>query len=405
MIEKGEEKNFKDKKLLVISPHCLTFVKDQITCLARHFKEIIVVVPLTYVPTILQKSFKRFKKRSWLIDSTNIPKNVKIYSPKHLALPLIGRLNQYFVFRSIDKMIQKENLGFDLIHTHFTWPFGHIGVELKEKYKKPLIITAHGYDIYDLPFRNSYWQSKIKKILDSADYIITVSNKNLDCIKKLKVGTHVKVISNGFDEKLFYPRDKEECRKKLNLPINKKIILTVGNLVEVKGQKYLIKAMKKIVEKRKDVLLVIVGSGILKQELGNLIEYFNLQNYINLVGGKPHNEIPLWMNACDIFVLSRLNEGCPTAASEALGCGKPFIGTKVGGVPEICINDKMGYLVEPANSDELAEKILAALDKEWVSEDILNHAKPFTWERITEKIMQVYEDLLEDKKNTEGVEK
>ena len=391
MIYKKEKENFKDMNLLVISPHFLTFIKDQITCLAKQFNEIKVIVPLTHsAPMFLQRLSKQSRTHSRLIDSIDIPQNVKLWPLENMIMPLIGNLNQYFIFRSIDKLIQKENLEFDLIHAHFTWPAGYIGAKLKEKYGVPLVVTAHGYDIYDLPFRDSYWQNKIRNILDSADYIITVSNKNLDYVKKLKLKTRTKVIPNGFDEKLFHPKDKGECGRKLDLPSEKKIILTVGNLVEAKGQKYLIEAIKKLIEKRRDVLVVIIGSGILKQELENLIVDLNLEDYVRLLGGKPRNEIPFWINACDVFVLSSLNEGNPTVMFECIGCGKPFVGTKVGGIPEIISSKDYGLLCEAENSEQLVEKILISLDKKWNEKNILNHAKQFIWEKLAEEILHVY---------------
>ena len=73
-----------------------------------------------------------------------------------------------------------------------------------------------------------------------------------------------------------------------------------------------------------------------------------------------------------------MGEGNPTVMFECLGCGKPFIGTKVGGIPEIIVSDDYGLLCEPANSEDLAEKILIALDKEWDEEKIRNYAKQFT---------------------------
>jgi glycosyltransferase involved in cell wall biosynthesis len=75
---------------------------------------------------------------------------------------------------------------------------------------------------------------------------------------------------------------------------------------------------------------------------------------------------------------------------ECLGCGKPFIGPKVGGEPEIITSED-----EPANPEELAEKILIALDKEWDSEKIREYAERFRWGDIAEEIATVYKILLE----------
>ena len=112
-----------------------------------------------------------------------------------------------------------------------------------------------------------------------------------------------------------------------------------------------------------------------------------------------HDEIPIWMNACDLFVLPSLNEGNPTVMFECLGCGTPFVGTKVGGIPEIITSDDYGLLCEPANPGELAEKILIALDKEWDCEKIQKYAEQFTWENIVEGIMDVYKKVSRDQRN------
>ncbi len=244
---------------------------------------------------------------------------------------------------------------------------------LKKEFDKPLILTAHGHDIYELPFKNNKFRKKTQFILKSANQIITVSKRNSNFIRKLNITNHVSVIPNGYDSRLFYKMDR--CKSDLNIYTKKKILLTIGNLVDVKGQKYLINSIKEIVKFRQDFLLLIIGSGILKDELTELIRLLDLDKFILMLGGKSHNEIPLWMNACDIFVMSSLNEGCPTTMIEALGCGKPFVGTNVGGIPEIIINNKLGSLVEPANSNQLAREILLALDREWDTPFILNYSR------------------------------
>ena len=258
----------------------------------------------------------------------------------------------------------------------------------------PFIVTAHGYDVYDLPFRDEEWREKIEYVLNVADCVITVSNSNLECIEKLNVETPVKVLPNGFRDDLFYPRDSNECKKTLNLPFDKKIILAVGNLVEIKGHKYLIEAMQKVVKHRTDGLCIIVGGGELKGKLERQIRKAGLKDHVKLVGGRPHDEIPIWMNACDLFVLPSMNEGNPTVLFECLGCGTPFVGTKVGGIPEIITSEDYGLLCEPANPDELAEKILIALDKEWDCDKIREYAEQFTWENITEEIVAAYKGII-----------
>jgi glycosyltransferase involved in cell wall biosynthesis len=185
-----------------------------------------------------------------------------------------------------------------------------------------------------------------------------------------------------------------QCRTALGLPEDKKILLNVGNLYDpIKGHIFFIEAIGRMVKVRKDILGIIVGSGYLEKPLRELIEELQLSPYIRLVGSKPHPEIPLWMNACDIFVLPSLNEGNPTVMFEAMGCGKPFIGTRVGGVPEVIISDAYGLLVQPADSGELAEKILSALDRKWDQAQILKYSERYTWENIAKEIMSVYRQV------------
>jgi glycosyltransferase involved in cell wall biosynthesis len=384
---------------LIIASEYYSFVKDQTESLAKYFPTVNVLVrnnPFAEISSIIPiNSLINFKK-SHLIDRKNLPQNISVsltpvyYAPFDFFYKRLGE--QHFL--AVNRVITKNNINFNLVHAHATWSSGYVGARLKERYHVPFVVTAHGYDIYSLPFKDKEWRTKIEYVLNAADHIITVSQSNLKCIQKLNVSTPVTVIPNGFRSDLFYPRDMWECRKWLNLPLNKKILLTVGNLEDVKGQSYLIEAVRMVVQERKDILCVIVGSGKLRNALIRQIHGLGLKEYVLLVGGKPHDEIPLWMNACDIFILPSLNEGNPTVLFECLGCSKPFVGTRVGGVPEVITSDDTGLLVKPANSNDLAEKILIALVKEWDQKAILAYAKQYSWENIAKEILKVYEQVL-----------
>ncbi len=389
----------KNKNLLVIPDRYNNFVKDPVNIISSYFNQVFVLVrhnPITEISNVLPINYlKPFRKKT-LINLSGKPENVTVtltslwYAPTDSQYKRLGDKH----FKSVNTTIKKKKIEFDLIHSHFTWSMGYVGARLKEKYNVPCIVTAHGYDIYDLPFRDEKWRERIEYVLNSANCVITVSNSNLECIKKLDVKTPVKVIPNGFRPDLFYPKNSEECKKILELPSDKKAILTVGNLVEIKGHKYLIEAMNEVVKHRKDVLCIIVGSGKLKNKLEKQIKKLKLEDHVRLVGGKTHDEIPIWMNAADLFVLPSLNEGNPTVMFECLGCGKPFIGTKVGGEPEIITSEDYGSLTEPADPEEFAEKILIGLDREWDYEKISEYAKQFTWENVAKNILEVYKTVL-----------
>ena len=388
-----------EKRMLLVCHSFNSFQKDSIEESSKYFKEIKVLVrtnPMVEISNYLPISrLERFKESS-KIDLTNKPRNIDViptpiwYLPTDRSYKSLGAKH----WNIVRKAIQRNHSAFDIVHAHFLWSAGYVGARIKMEYDVPFVVTAHGYDIYHLPFKDDEWRKRIEFVLNTSDRIITVSKSNLACIKRLDVSTPVTVIPNGFRSNLFYPQNKIECRKALKLPLEKQIILTVGNLEPIKGQKYLIDAIKIINSEKDDVLCIIIGVGSLRHSLERQIHTLGLDDDIMLVGGMPHDDIPLWMNACDLFVLPSLNEGNPTVMFEALGCGKPFLGTKVGGIPEIIISDNYGHLVEPADSNDMAQKILASLNQTWDSKKIRTYAERYDWDNASREIVRVYEQIL-----------
>ncbi|WP_301678185.1 glycosyltransferase [Methanoculleus methanifontis] len=388
-----------DHRLMVLSDHYLTFVKDQVELLARAFAHTDVYVryhPATEISRIFPvPRLKAFRKDS-LVDRMALPKNVSIYPVSLFYLPIdhqFKRVGERY-YNAIENLLQGSKASPDIIHAHFVWPNGFVGAKLKEKHKVPFVVTAHGYDIYDLPFRDAEWRGRIEAILNAADVIITVSNSNRECMKRLNVTTPVNVVPNGFRHDLFYPMRTETCRNALNLPINRKILLSVGNLVEVKGYAYLVDAISEVVRERTDVLCLIVGRGELKRRLEKKVSSLGLEQYVQFIGGKPHGEIPLWMNACDLFVLPSLRESFGIVQVEAMACGKPVVATKNGGSEEIVTPGKTGLLCDAADSRGLAESIVRAFGMPWDADAIANAVGPYAWESVGKKILRIYGSII-----------
>jgi len=363
------------------------FVKEQLKYIKNFFNNIYVICPVPYGLEILRKT----KHVDYNFD------NVQIFYPKYVNFPLF-----YFYFRkfwidlenkAILNFINRNHLNFDIIHAHYTWPCGAVASELKRILKIPLVITEHTSISLNKAIREKdpIW---IKAWQDS-DEIIRVTSHDISNFEQVGINLlKIHYIPNGYNSKTFHPLDKISCRQKLGLPLDKKILLNVALLYsEVKGHKYFIESIAKIIKFRKDILAVIVGSGKLESTIKKQIENLGIQEYVLLVGGKPHHEIPLWMNACDLFVLPSLNEGNPTVLFECLGCGKPFVGTKVGGVPNVIISEEYGLLVEPCNPKDLSEKILKALNKDWDQEIILAYAEQYSWENVAKKIIDIYKQI------------
>jgi glycosyltransferase involved in cell wall biosynthesis len=390
--------NLKNKNVLFLVHSYRSFQKDQIEAVAKYFNKVYVLVrykPIAELFRFLPLNPFSTHTKNYAIDLKDKPDNVFVYEvplwylPTDKAYKSLGDLH----YKGVEKVIRSKNIEFDLIHCHFTWSAGYVGMRLKTKYGKPLVITGHGYDVYDLPFRDSVWKCKIAQVLNAADNVITVSNRNALRLKDLEVRTNISVITNGYDGKVFHPLDKPACKIRLGLPTDQKIILSVGNLEKIKGHEYLIKAIKLLVNRNPKIKCFIVGDGSLRNGLQKKIKNYSLENHIVLVGKKPHGDIPLWMNAADLFVLPSVNEGSPTVMFEGLACGTPFIGTNVGGIPEIITDTSVGEFVEPKNAEALSNAIEKLLAKRWDAQTISSSVKQYTWGNIGLNISNVYNQL------------
>lgn len=376
-----------------------TFIYRQVSELKKYFNKIYVFSLIPYIPRFLYDIklplIPEGAKYNSAAENYSYD-NIYVYFIKAIRLPkyFLGGYGDRLSRKAIN-IIKKRNLRFNVIHAHFSWPTGYVAAKIKKTLDKKVVLTVH---------ENSDWfieeikQARKKYIFawQLVDKIIRVNKKDVKEFAKVAVDlSKVVTIANGFSKEHFKPMDIVESRRKLGLPVEKKILLNIGNLEEYKGQKYLVESMAKVVDKRKDVLLYILGKGPLKEKLIQQVKENKLEDFIIFAGSnKPMQEIPLWFNSCDLFVLSSLSEGNPTVMFEALGCGKPFIGTNVGGIPEIIINEKLGLLTEPRNSQGLAENILKSLEINWDFEYIEKYSQEFTWENIAKKINELYKLIL-----------
>lgn len=393
--------SLKNKNIVYIVHTYSDFQKSPIDEIAKYFNKVYVIVrykPISKIAKFLP--FKWLKKYddSYVIDMTNVPENVEVLKSTVWYLPygFLYKLAGWLHFKSVDNVIKENKIEFDIIHAHFIWTAGYVGMKLKEKYKKPVVVTGHGFDVYDLPFQSDFWRRITLRILKNVDLVLTVSKKNLKSLYKLGMPkSEVEILENGYDSRLFFPIDKNIVRKKLGINFEGKILVAVGSLEEIKGHKYLVEAIASLNNKFKNLRCYIVGGGAKESELKTQIEKLKLEEKVYLVGHVSHEKINDWINACDIFVMSSLNEGMPIVMLEALGCGKPFVGTKVGGIPEIICSEDLGLLTKRKDSNELAQTLEKALDKKWKKDIILKHGKRFTILKQIEKTSDVYVRLLQ----------
>lgn len=266
-------------------------------------------------------------------------------------------------YSMLKKLIKDEKI--DLLHAHIWNPASCRYAYLAAKSTKtPLITTEHD------PFKLNFFKDAFKKrALNHVSKIITVSENNKKILTKLypEQSKKIKVILNGIDVtwwKSQLLRFTEEDCKKIKQDVfmtqdDALIIISIAELHERKGLKYLIKAMSEVVAKYPNIKLAIVGEGPERSELENLIKKLNLENHVILLGRK--SDIPKLLKSSDIFVLPSIREAFGLVNLEAMLTPLPIIATKVGGIPEIVTDKKTGFLVETESEKALSEALIKLL--------------------------------------------
>jgi glycosyltransferase involved in cell wall biosynthesis len=259
--------------------------------------------------------------------------------------------------------------------------------------KRPYSVWGQGSDVY-LPSFLSRLLSKF--VLRNADVAIALTE---DMKKKMQniCDREILVIPNGIDLKNFQDLPpKHSIRKSLGIGINDEVILFVGRFRPEKGLKYLIYAMQIIKQKNVSARLMLVGEGPEENNLRQLVHQLNL-NSVTFVGQIANEKVPQFMMAADIFMLPSLSEGLPNVVLEAMASGLPIVASKVGGLPEIIIEGINGFLVEPKNAEQIAEKVILLQSNDELRENISKNNKEkvrgYSLNTVIENLEGAYQKL------------
>ncbi|MBL8089646.1 MAG: glycosyltransferase family 4 protein [Anaerolineales bacterium] len=169
--------------------------------------------------------------------------------------------------------------------------------------------------------------------------------------------------------------DKAWLVSKFSLPSNKVICTAVGRLVAIKGHDVLIKSIELIKKANENFHILIVGEGKFRQELEQLIQSANVQNFVTLAGYQDRETALAIINASDIFMMPSRYEGTPVALLEAASLGVPIIASQVGGIPELVTHQQEALLVPPENPSELASAILQLINDKKLASRLATNAK------------------------------
>jgi len=193
------------------------------------------------------------------------------------------------------------------------------------------------------------------------------------------------------DQSLFKPSAQAAARQELAWPRQKKMLLYVGRLEQVKGLPLLIETLARLVGRSDDWHLILAGDGSEKASLMELAQAKKVLPYMTFAGFVDHDsELVRLYNAADLLLLSSLAEGCPTAVLEAQSCGLPVVAAAVGEVPGIVTHGVDGYLVPDRDPQLFAQMIAAAMDqRERLAANSLEACARFNHEQLGNLICDI----------------
>ncbi|RQD76766.1 MAG: glycosyltransferase family 4 protein [Candidatus Syntrophonatronum acetioxidans] len=268
---------------------------------------------------------------------------------------------------------------YDLVNAHYIFPTGFLALPAALLRGKPLVVTSHGGDVR-LGKKNAPLKALTSLVLHKARRVVAVSHylaRELEGEFSLP-REKIEVINCGVDTDKFFPRPREKALAELGLnprPKEEKIILFVGNLIELKGLMPLLRAFASISPSLPQARLVLVGEGPLKERLLQEASSLGIKDRVTFTGPLPHHRIPTWMSAAHLFVLPSYQEGFGLVALEALACATPVVASRVGGLPEVVTHERDGLLVPPGEEKALAEKILLLLKDEKLHGEFSSRAR------------------------------
>jgi glycogen(starch) synthase len=329
------------------------------------------------------------------------------------GLRLFGNLlvyNYLTASKLINELIKKEGVNYDVVVAH-DWLSIMGGVTVKKESELPLVFHVHSTEKGRTLGNGSSVVSNIElRGAKMADMIITVSYAMKDELIQLGFPKEkIEVAYNGVDPQKYDPESVsgEQVRKIkafYGLKDDDFMILFLGRLVGVKGVDKLIMAMPHVLSKIPNARLVIVGVGDQQEYLINLTRTMRLNEYVRFrFDFIPEEERILHYAACDVAVFPSYYEPFGIVALEAMSMEKPVVvgASGVSGMREIvacCSDEQCGYHIDPNNPSDIAWGIISSLEnserKKWLGKNgrkrVLNE---FTWNKIAEKTVQLYEEI------------
>ena len=288
----------------------------------------------------------------------------------------------------------------DIVHAQGSFaPYSTAAALVRNKY--PTLLTAHGIIAKELKFHKGInfifilfiHKPNERYVVSKISNIIAVSLHVKNVISDM-TQSQIYVIQNGID---FEDIHNVQPHKSIEYPS----ILFVGGLSKVKGIDTLLNAVPIIRKKILNLCVYIAGSGPEENKLKELVKELNIEENVNFLGYISGIKKYSYYKSADVCVFPSIYEPFGIVLLEAMACGKPVVASNVGGIPFVVEEGKTGLLFESGNVEDLADKIMTILKNEELREKMgeagRERAKEFTWDKIAERTVEVYKEILKGK--------
>lgn len=287
----------------------------------------------------------------------------------------------------------------DLVHVHYAIPHASAAYMARqileaEGYKLPFVTTLHGTDI-TLVGKDLSFAPVVAFSINQSDGVSAVSEYlKEDTYKHFNIEKEIKVIPNFVDIEKFKKLKKEHFKIAI-CPNNEKLLVHTSNFRAVKRVEDVLKVFRKLKEKIPCKLL-LVGDGPERPKIEMMCRELGICSDIRFLGKLDSVEEVLSVG--DLFIMPSETESFGLAALEAMACEVPVLSSNAGGLPELNIQGKTGFLSNVGDIDDMVEKALIILDDNNLptfKTNALNRAKEFDLDNVISKYIDLYVSVLE----------
>ncbi|REJ20458.1 MAG: N-acetyl-alpha-D-glucosaminyl L-malate synthase BshA [Bacillaceae bacterium] len=310
-------------------------------------------------------------------------------------------VNQYSVFKyppydlalssKIAEVIERENL--DILHVHYAVPHAICAFLAKQMVggKIKIVTTLHGTDITVLGYDPTL-SVAIKFGIEASDRVTAVSKalvkQTYDLLEPKK---EIETVYNFIDERIYHKKHLPSLKREYGIQDDEKVLIHVSNFRQVKRVPDVVKAFA-LIRQEVPSKLLLVGDGPEVSIVMKLVKQLQLEDHV-LFLGKQENLDQLY-SISDLKLLLSEKESFGLVLLEAMACGVPCIGTRIGGIPEVIEDHKTGYIVELGDIEDTAEKSIRLLEDQTLHQKMSENAILLVREKFhSEKIVSTYEQI------------